>query len=71
MFEMLKWKYKIVPVNPEKNIYTLTPTWGTWLKVTLPSLVPVGLIALGWLLTWKEDEISVTDILEEETDKEV
>lgn len=70
---MFKWKYKIVPVNVDKNIYTLTPTWGTWLKASVPGLIPLGLIglmALGAALA-KDDDLSVTDIIEEESNKDV
>lgn len=43
---MFKFKYIITPVNPEKNIYQLKLTKGSWLKAFAPSLVFFGAAAL-------------------------
>lgn len=72
MFNMFAWKYKIVPVNAEKNIYSMTPTVGTWLKAFVPALVPLGLIGLmAFAAMQQDDDLSITDIIEEESNKDV
>jgi hypothetical protein len=42
---MFGYKYKLVPVNPDKNIVKLTPTLGTYVKAFAPAFVLWGGIA--------------------------
>ena len=35
---MFKWSYKYT-LKPDKNVITLTPTFGTWMKAFAPSIL--------------------------------
>lgn len=59
----MPYNYKIKVVNPDKNIISLQPTSGTYLKACAPSLVFFGVLwAWGTVLQRREKKAEIEQL---------